>query len=188
MPDIPGIDGAHVVFAAKAYEPGVKMGTHAVVIGGGHIGCEAAIHLWKNGMKVVLADDTHSAIASDGYRLHRQMVTDLMNANIEYHLSTSVAEIKDHSVVVTGKDGVREIPADLVVYAVGSKARDYSAIEKMAEGREFKAIGDCVEARTIADATGEAYEAAFDLGWGGYEDYMARFADMFAPPADEDEQ
>jgi hypothetical protein len=66
---------------------------------------------------------------------------------------------------------------------VGLRARDYSAIEAMAAGREFAAIGDCVEARRVFEATNEAFIAAYDLGWGGYEEFMAQFAE----PAHEEE-
>ncbi len=186
VPDIPGINRKNVMFAASAFAHGTMLGTKAVVIGAANMGCEAAIHLWKKGLHVTLVDDTVDAVCADGYRLHRQMVQDLVRENIPCHLHTRVTAITDGGVTAVTEDGTElQIPADMVVYAVGCKARDYSAIEQMAAGRTFRAIGDCVEARRVFEATSEGFEAAFDLGWGGYADYMAQFAMEEEPDEDE---
>ena len=178
VPDIPGIGRQNVMFASDAFEHGAPLGTRAVVIGAGNMGCEAAIHLWKKGLSVTLIDDTLDAVCADGYRLHRQMVQDLVRENIPCYLHTHVTEITDSGVAAVTEDGPAfTLPADMVVYAAGLRARDYSAIEAMAAGREFAAIGDCVEARRVYEATNEAFIAAYDLGWGGYEAFMAQFAE-----------
>lgn len=183
VPDIPGIDRQNVMFAADAFDSGAKLGTRAVVIGAANMGCEVAIHLWKKGLRVTIVDDTVDAVCADGYRLHRQMVQDLVRENIPCHLHTRVTEITAEGVTaVTGSGETLTLPADMVVYAVGCRARDYGEIEKMAAGRDFRAIGDCVEARRVFEATNEAFEAAYDLGWGGYDAYMAQFAE----PEEED--
>lgn len=183
VPDIPGIERKNVIFAASAFEAGAKLGRTAVVIGAGNMGCEAAIHLWKKGLKVTIIDDTVEAVCADGYRLHRQMIQDIVSESIPCHLHTSVERINAGGVAAVRAGGERfTVKADMVVYALGNKARDYSHIEKLAAGREFKAFGDCVEARRVVEATNEAFEAAYDLGWGGYEEYMAQFA--FEPPGE----
>ncbi len=185
VPDIPGIDRGNVMFAADAFDSGAKLGTRAVVLGASNMGCETAIHLWKKGLKVTIVDETAATVCADGYRLHRQMVQDLVRENIPCLLHAKVTEIADDGVHITDSDGQRKVlPADMVVYALGCRARDYSAIEQMAAGRTFRAFGDCVEARRIFEATNEAFEAAYDLGWGGYADFMAQFAE----PEPEDEE
>lgn len=185
VPEIPGIARRNVMFAANAFEAGAKLGTTAVVLGAGNMGCEIAIHLWKKGLKVTIVDDTFDAVCADGYRLHKQMVQDLVRENIPCHLHTKAIGITDEGVMIRNENGESILRADMVVYAVGCKARDYSAIEALAAGREFRAIGDCVEARRVFEATNEAFEAAYDLGWGGYEEFMAQFA---MPEPDEEEE
>ena len=161
-------------FRRKAVLSVMKLG----FIGAGNMGCEAAIHLWKKGLSVTLIDDTLDAVCADGYRLHRQMVQDLVRENIPCYLHTHVTEITDAGVAAVTEGGPAfTLPADMVVYAAGLRARDYSAIEAMAAGREFAAIGDCIEARRVYEATNEAFIAAYDLGWGGYEAFMAQFAE-----------
>ena len=56
QPPIPGLDGANVVLAMDAYAPDARLGHKVVVLGGGLVGCETAVHLWKQGHEVELVE------------------------------------------------------------------------------------------------------------------------------------
>jgi len=68
QPPIPGLDGANVVLAMDAYAPDARLGHKVVVLGGGLVGCETAVHLWKQGHEVELVE-MREELAPDAYRL-----------------------------------------------------------------------------------------------------------------------
>jgi len=81
-----------------------------------------------------------------------------LDRGVRVHLRggiTSMAEIQ--------ADGLKSIPADTIVLAAGSIPNNElkAALEGM--GVEVKAIGDCVEPRTILEAINEGWLAASEI-------------------------
>ena len=71
------------------------------------------------------------------------MLQDLLNYyKAEIHVSTSVKEIREHTVVIESNGTRSELPADTVVLAVGYAANDalYTALKDC--GKELYLIGD----------------------------------------------
>jgi nitrite reductase (NADH) large subunit len=119
--DLPGVIGFRDIADVETMLMAAKEYRHAVVIGGGLLGLEAANGLMKQGMKVtvvhlpeVLMERQLDASAA------RMLKKSLEDRGLEFVLAGSTAEIFGKSRVqgVRLKDG-RELTADLVVMAVG---------------------------------------------------------------------
>lgn len=159
---VPGVDSAKV--ATSVYGSEDKLGGNVIVIGGGQVGCETALHLVKLG-KTVTVLEMQSALAPDASKTHRDELmveiekepgfVTLTGARCVSVTATSVTFVKD------GKE--QTILADDVILAAGMKAKADEADSFIGAAPEFAEIGDCVRARTVEWATKDAYYAAVNL-------------------------
>ena len=164
-PPIPGLDGANVVQAMDAYAPDARLGHKVVVLGGGLVGCETAVHLWKQGHEVELVE-MREELAPDAYRLHKCRLRELIAQHVKAHMGARCLAVTEAGVQVEGPDGsVQLIPADTVVAALGMRANDTGELEALVQraGVPCHKIGDCVRARKIYDAVSEGYLTALSL-------------------------
>ena len=146
IPPIPGVHNANVLTAVDVLLKKAPVGQNVVVIGGGQVGCEVAYELLREGKHVSVVECLDGLVSGGTEAISAAvvlMLQDLLNYyKADIHVSTSVQEIKDHTVVIES-DGVRsELPADTVVLAVGYKANDalYTALQDC--GKELYLIGD----------------------------------------------
>ncbi|MGI5971082.1 MAG: FAD-dependent oxidoreductase [Oscillospiraceae bacterium] len=164
MPPIPGLDNPAIVLAIDAYDPATKIGSNIIILGGGQVGCETAIHLSRLGKKVTIVE-MRDSLAPDAYRLHRHKLNDLIAADssIDCILGATCRRIKSDGVTVEIEltDGSqRTLSAETVITALGMKANSHEDIRALSAGREYYAIGDCVKARKIYDAVKEGFLVA----------------------------
>lgn len=111
---IPGWDKDIVVLGTDVLSGKANTGHNVVVIGGGHAGAETANHI-ASYMKNVTIVELQEDIAMDEVDTPRNaLLADLEKNKVRVCASTSVSEIKDHSVVVSGKFN-EEIECDTVV-------------------------------------------------------------------------
>ena len=129
------------------------------------MGCETAVHLWKQGHEVELVE-MREELAPDAYRLHKRRLRELIAQHVKTHMGARCLAVTEAGVQVEGPDGsVQLIPADTVVAALGMRANDTGELEALVQraGVPCHKIGDCVRARTVEWATKEAYYAAVNL-------------------------
>ena len=165
LPPIPGLDGPNVVQAMDAYAPDIPLGQRIVVLGGGLVGCETAVHLWKQGKTVELVE-MRGELAPDAYRLHKHRLRELVAEHVQAHVNTRCLAVTPEGVQVEDSDGNQHlIPGDTVVAALGMQANDTTALEELVRqaGLPCYKIGDCVKARKIYDAVEEGYTTAAAL-------------------------
>ncbi len=163
-PDIPGIDLSPVCHARQVLEGTIPPGKHAVVIGGGLIGMEAADYLCQKGTQVTLVEVLKRSpvlkITSHGYMLH----TRLKEAGCRLLFNTVVKRIEESSVKVL-LDGTEEnlSPVDQVIIAVGLKPHDQ--LKEILQAKKIRhfVIGDALQPRRIIEATEEGARVAWNL-------------------------
>jgi len=161
IPDIPGVDKDNVSTATDVLVDGRKVGKSVVIIGGGIVGCETALHLALEGRQVTIVEILNS-VARDMFFANRMHMLELLEENgVKILTETSVAEIKDDGVVLADKDYNRsDLAADTVVLALGlspNKALE----EAMADtAPETFFIGDCVATRKVINAVWEGFRYA----------------------------
>lgn len=162
IPPIAGIERA--ISAEEAYYHPEKVGQRAVVLGGGLVGTELAIHLGRLGRAATVVE-LLDVLNDGGNRLQGLAIRlELKRQNIAVHLSTKVVEVTDAGVRVEGPAGEALIAADTVIYAVGQKPLRDAAEALRFVAPEFHQLGDCLAPRNIPEATKAAYNIVRDIG------------------------
>ena len=162
VPPVPGVDSENVVTAIDMFGNEDKLGKKVVVIGGGMVGCEVALHLTHNGREVELVEMS-DLLAVDAIFTERMHTLHYMDEdpNLTYHLNTKCLEIKEDGIQVVNKDGEEAfIPADSIVLCAGMKATydEYDKFENCAI--DVLRIGDCDKVGTVYSAVHSAFDAA----------------------------
>lgn len=161
---IPGL--VQALPALESYRPDARIGDTVIILGGGLVGAETAIHLAKAG-KTVSIVELRNALAPDAYRLHKHKVNQMIAANprITVWLNTACKEVRGGTVIAERDGETLTLTADTVISALGMKANPTDAIRIASEaaGAEYHAIGDCVKARKIFDAIEEGFLTAMKL-------------------------
>jgi thioredoxin reductase len=135
-----------------------NVGYNIVVIGGGQVGAETANHLSVQLKNVTLVEMLADIAADEALAPKWHLMRSLEKNKVKILTSTTVKEITPEAVIVSGAVE-REIPADTVVIAVGSKPNNSLAEELKAAGYDVKVIGDASSIGIVMDATSQGYEA-----------------------------
>lgn len=160
IPPITGINKKNVVTAYQLLAENVPVGKNVVVLGGGHVGCEAALDLYNQGRNVTVIEALDSILAAPMPRNTYQALTKAIEeSSITCLTGTKLTEVTDTGVKFSGSEGDREIACDHVVVAVGYKP-DHSLKEQL-KGKTYKvvSIGDYNAARDVLHAVEEGFHA-----------------------------
>ena len=162
VPPIPGVE--HALPACDSYGREDTLGNEVVVIGGGQVGCETALHLAKLGKKVTIIE-MQSALAPDASKTHRdEMLVEFeKEPNFIPVLNAKVCSVGEKAVTYEQDGRTVTVPCDSVVLAAGMRAKIALADSFMGLTPEFDEIGDCVRARTVEWATKEGFYAAMRI-------------------------
>lgn len=172
IPDVPGVDKSHVIWAPKA-EMGKNFdGKNIVVVGAGSVGLEAAIDYSMQGRKVTVfsrpdAEKNFKRLWASAGPSSKEMLSIIEQRNIPVLYSRSLTEVRDDSVVFrnleTGEDEV--YPADSVLLAAGMvSTRDTSEpLRHCAPETETFVIGDAKSPATIAEAVNQAFQICLHI-------------------------
>lgn len=166
IPDIPGIEGKHVLDAEKALARCHTMRNERIaVIGAGLTGCETADLLAMNGNDVSLVEMLPD-IASGAGPINRMDLSKHLNAsNVRIHTRHKLREIREDSIVVEDLETQNVFPMEIekVVLSLGVKP-DCSLFHKIrTTWKNTFLIGDALDPGRIASAVREGFEKAIML-------------------------
>lgn len=143
------------------YLNGAEVGNTVAVIGGGLTGCEIAYELalqGKNPIIVEMKDDlisqtgvclANSSYLREWFALHKTPV----------YLETTLKEVKDGSIVCTGKDGKDiDIDCDSVISCAG-----YIPAPLAEKSGNVHLVGDCLEVGNLRSVVWRAYDVAMKI-------------------------
>jgi 2,4-dienoyl-CoA reductase-like NADH-dependent reductase (Old Yellow Enzyme family)/thioredoxin reductase len=158
---IPGVDGDNVLWGAEMTSS-EGVGARAVVIGGGLVGCETAVHLAMDGREVTVLE-MREDVCMDCGRMHRMaLMYELQTReNITIACNKVCQEITSEG-VKTADGGF--IPCDTVIMAAGlvSKTAVVDSLRELCP--EFYCIGDGNKPGRIMHATRGGYDAVVAMG------------------------
>lgn len=163
VPPIPGIDSPKVKFLPELTKAEPDFGKRVVVLGGGLVGSETAVHLFDKGHDVTIVEmlDTY---APDATLWHKQGIDIQFRKGVKLRLSSKAVAITSEGVIIEDKNGKQEtLPADTVFCAVGLR----SCMEELNELRyvvpRFYTAGDCEQPGQVFQAVSGGHFAALDV-------------------------
>lgn len=162
-PQIPGIDKKCVIKAIDVHDEGIEIGNKVVVVGGGLVGCETALHLAQQGKDITVIEMMDD-VAADANPIHKNALMIELSELVKLQKSTKCAEITDDGVIGLAYDGDKKLfEADTVIVAVGMKSRSRMVEELRDLAPEFAVAGDCVKPKKVMQAIRSGYDAAMNI-------------------------
>ena len=167
MLPLPGFNRENGVVATDAYGHEDTLGDTVVIVGGGQVGCETALHLADLGKKVSIIE-MQSSLCPDASKTCGDEIRILLSENPHFTAlcSARCQSVSKHAVTYLDADGAEQtVTADTVILAAGMRAKTALADSFITDCDvpEWAQVGDCVRARTVEQATAEGYNAAMDL-------------------------
>jgi len=164
VPEIPGMEQAHIVQAGDVLEGRVEVGNRVVVIGGELVGCETAEFMANKKKKVTVMRRGPEMALAVGASLRNFFLNRLLEKGVALLTGIKYNEIIPGGIVVTTKEGEKKtIEADTIVLAAGSIPDTKLHQDLKGKVPEIHCAGDCVAPRTIRDAIAEGYRLGLEI-------------------------
>lgn len=182
VPKIPGLETNNTMTALDLYGHEDKAGEKIVIIGGGSVGCETAIHLANLGKKDVTVIEMGDILMPDTLYVDRYYTMWFMEK--EYHRPTAVfvdkavereypvksfvktkcTEVTPEGVKVVDETGEERIlPADTVILAIGMRTDEKERDAFYGTAFDVIYAGDCIGKPSIFNATSTGFNAGHRL-------------------------
>lgn len=160
-----GVEKGSILFGADITDD-TPLGEKVVVIGGGLIGCETAVHTGRMGHHTTLIE-MRDEVAVDCGRMHRLNLLHQMEEldNLEVATGWACSKVTEDGVYAKDAEGNEKLfEADSVILAAGLVA-DTAAVDALRPlVTENYVIGDAYRARKVGNATRDAYDAVVNMG------------------------
>jgi 2-enoate reductase len=154
------------IYSAEEVLKGKEIGQNVIIVGGGLVGCELALHLSMKGKNIEIIE-LEPEILGGGRALqimNRNMLSDLLDfKKVSIHTSTSLKSAVDGyaTIVKSGEDF--KIPCDTIVSSIGYKTNRKLYENTRFIGKETYLIGDARKVQNIMYAIWDAYEVANNI-------------------------
>ena len=162
IPNIPGMEKIKIMEATDMLTKGDCPGENVVVLGGGLVGCEAALHLDYMGKNVTIVEQLNELLLTVKHATNNDLAIKklLSDSNIKVMTNTLLSSIDTGKVVVSQNGQNTEIPSDTLVIAVGYQSD--KSLEEALDGKIdiLVTIGDNVKPAKVIDAVHQGFHAA----------------------------
>lgn len=162
IPPIPGIDGPNVLIANNLSDEGVNIGQKVVILGGGLVGCEAAVHLSQEGKDATVVEML-SDVAIDANGRHRPILMEMLKPVTKLTNTRGVRVTGDGLVCADAQGDEKLIPADTIIVAVGQRSLRKIVDAFLDCAPEVMQVGDCVKPQRVTEAVFRGYYAGLDI-------------------------
>ncbi len=163
IPQIPGIDGNNVIIANNLPDNYEKVGNKVVVLGGGLVGCEIALHMAMEGRGVTVIEMMDS-LCPDANQRYRPLLMAQLNQHVRYKTGMRGVQVTDKGILCSDKDGNKTfLEADTIICAAGQRSCRDTAIKLKESAPEVIEIGDCVKSSNVTQALFQGYWAGADI-------------------------
>ncbi|MBW9171369.1 FAD-dependent oxidoreductase [Clostridium estertheticum] len=166
-PRILNIDNSSKVYSAEDVLLGRKdAGNNVVIIGGGLVGCEAALWLADQGKKVTIVEMQSDILKVGGPLCHanEDMLRDLVNfKKIDLKFNTMVASATNEGFILKSGEKEEAIKADCAIVAIGYNSQKSLYDELKFKVPEVHLLGDARQVQNIMYAIWDAYEVSRNI-------------------------
>jgi 2-enoate reductase len=158
LPELEGVKGENVVTAIDVLLGKAKVGKEVVVVGGGYVGCEAALYLAQMGKAVTILMRSPNIAADVGWCERAVLLRLLPQNKVRWLTEVKYDKITKEGVVAADKEGKKQtFKADSVVLASGMQSEDKLYKELQGKVSELYKIGDARKPRKIFNAVHEGF-------------------------------
>jgi 2-enoate reductase len=164
--NLPGIESEKVVNASEVLAGKKQAGDKCVIIGGGLVGCELALHLRSQGRDVTIVEALKDILKSGSPMapMNEWMLRDLLTFNnVKIITNARFSSVTETGALISIEGNEKSIPADTIIVAVGYKSKNSLFNELKNEYAQIYNLGDGKKVRNIRAAIWDAYEAARSL-------------------------
>jgi NADPH-dependent 2,4-dienoyl-CoA reductase/sulfur reductase-like enzyme len=158
------MDNPKVILANNLSDEGIAVGKKVVILGGGLVGCESAVHLAQEGKDVTVVEMMKD-VAVDANVRQRPILLDML-AKLGVNVETRMKGVKitDKGLACTGENGKEVLfEADTVVCSVGQCALRQVVNDLLDAAPEVVQVGDCVKPQKVTEALYRGYHAGLDI-------------------------
>jgi 2-enoate reductase len=165
IPKISGVDKHNLITARDLLLGKCKAEESVLIVGGGLMGCETALHLVQKGHKVTIIELLPDILLTGVVHANRLMLLSMIkDYNIKVLTNAQVTKVAADGILIKKKDDQEEVLAvKSLVFAAGMRSCNelqQSLLEKLPG---LYAIGDCVRPGHIMDAIWAAFNTARKL-------------------------
>jgi 2,4-dienoyl-CoA reductase-like NADH-dependent reductase (Old Yellow Enzyme family)/thioredoxin reductase len=163
VPPIPGIDSDHVIVANDLYTRRHEVGQKVVILGGGLVGCETAVHLAHEGKDVTVIEMLDD-VCLDANGRHRPLLIEELKKSVVCRPGLKGVRVLKNGLVCVDQDGNElTFKADTIILATGQRPlRDVA--DKLRDcAPEVIELGDCVKPAQVTQAVFRGHFAALDI-------------------------
>jgi 2-enoate reductase len=161
--DIPGCEKKQIITAADLFLGKRKTGKKVVVVGGGVIGCEAALWVAQKGKEVTILEILEDVITDLFLANKKQLIQMLSEKSVKIMTGVKILEIADQNVLIENAGRKEVLEADTVVMAIGLKS-ETTLIDGLKNANfPVHCIGGCITPRKIQSAIWEAFRVALRI-------------------------
>lgn len=158
---VPGADKKIVTDALSVLSGTSTVGARAVVIGGGLVGCELALHLALQGKQVTVVARRQILRSANLPAMNDAMLRDLLAFhNVTILEKTGVESVADNGIALVKDDAPLFVAADTIIEAIGFRSEQtlFEAIRNDYE--HVLVLGDSRQVHNIHTAIWDGFEAA----------------------------
>jgi len=161
IPDLPGDENA--VHAIDVLNGDKTVGASVVVVGGGLVGCETALHLAMNGKIVTILEMMDDIILDANLFARAALMEKLTELGVRWKTHMKLDKVKKECAVAIDANGQEHLfPGDTVL-ALGFVSENKLANSLEGKIKEVYSIGDCVAPRKIRQAIQEGFNIASQI-------------------------
>lgn len=163
VPPIPGIHQPNVYNVSEILLDKHHIGKNVLVIGGGFVGCEAAMHLGYQGKAVMLVELREDILLEHAPIQNKRMLRKILSDyGVEILAKSKVVSIQGNQAVIKTGEAKKAVSFDAVVYATGKRADD-SLLNAVSDHVEGIVIGDAAAPGKILNAIWDGFAAASSI-------------------------
>ncbi len=163
VPDVPGIRGANVVLAQDVLTGRREPAKSVVVLGGGLVGLETAVHLGWLGRKVTILEKVDRLAPDVVSGVLPALLQLLDHYGVRTVLQAEVVEVSAGGVTAEVNGERKDYPGDMVVLALGMNRENSLVGELKGAAEQVLTAGDAVKPRQALQATREGFVAGLSV-------------------------
>lgn len=161
-PLIPGPEKARP--AMDIFNDPIVEGKQIIMLGGGLVGCEAALHLAKTGHNVTVVE-MQNQVAQDSFGMYKEaLLREMELSGVQILLNHRCEKIDGVDVMVSEPDGKQKIlTGDQIFYAFGMEPNATEELKAAAGDIPVFEVGDCCQVGKVDRALKEGYIAGMQI-------------------------